>query len=396
VQSEATARATADGYLAGKYALTVIAGNVVTGLTITSASAPDGGTVSEIKFQADKFQIYNGTSGVAPFSLVGSDLTLNANVTVNGTLDVGTAIERTVIDGTTFRRGAPTGNRTEVYADSTDGYTTLRSYNSANELVALIGTELAGGHGQLRLHTAAGVETLTLNGDTGRVQFAEVARGGNASASAPTYSFAARTDDGLYSSGAAELSFALGGRQSYRFGRSTEDYVLEIGMGRSGAGAVRIDLIGDTTFTDYGLRIERGGAGANADTNLLHRGTGSFNLTCQELGAWLVMSAEQIHFNGDLYLLGTGGRLVYNDGLQILGGRGAAVSDAATDAPTTADESHSLSGSDTVDLFGLESALNALAAAINAMGGNVNGNGTSFNTLLTRLRPTAGHGLIAA
>jgi hypothetical protein len=61
VTTEASARATADGYLAGKYTLTVAAGDVVTGMNITSASG-SGTNVSEVAFQADKFQIYSGTN----------------------------------------------------------------------------------------------------------------------------------------------------------------------------------------------------------------------------------------------------------------------------------------------------------------------------------------------
>lgn len=61
VQTETTARATADGYLEGKYTLTVVAGDVVTGMNITSASGP-GVNISEVTFQADKFQIYSGTT----------------------------------------------------------------------------------------------------------------------------------------------------------------------------------------------------------------------------------------------------------------------------------------------------------------------------------------------
>ena len=71
VGAEATARAQADGYLSGKYVLAVTAGNVVTGMQITSSSADNGGTVSEIAFQADRFKIYNGISKDAPFEVDG-------------------------------------------------------------------------------------------------------------------------------------------------------------------------------------------------------------------------------------------------------------------------------------------------------------------------------------
>jgi hypothetical protein len=38
---------------------------------------------------------------------------------------------------------------------------------------------------------------------------------------------------------------------------------IELGQGRSGDGHAYIDLVGDTTYTDYGLRILRGDSGAN-------------------------------------------------------------------------------------------------------------------------------------
>lgn len=49
------------GNLSGKYTLTVTAGDVVTGMNITSSTGP-GVNISEVAFQADKFQIYSGTN----------------------------------------------------------------------------------------------------------------------------------------------------------------------------------------------------------------------------------------------------------------------------------------------------------------------------------------------
>ncbi|MFM8335960.1 MAG: tail fiber domain-containing protein, partial [Opitutaceae bacterium] len=69
VSAEATARATADGNLSGKYSLKVAAGNIVTGMNITSATGA-GADVSDITFQASSFKIHNGTSAVAPFQVV--------------------------------------------------------------------------------------------------------------------------------------------------------------------------------------------------------------------------------------------------------------------------------------------------------------------------------------
>lgn len=66
VADERSARVTADGFLEGKYTLTVVAGNVVTGMNITSASGP-GTNVSQVTFQADRFLIYSGSTNKTMF-----------------------------------------------------------------------------------------------------------------------------------------------------------------------------------------------------------------------------------------------------------------------------------------------------------------------------------------
>lgn len=63
---------------------------------------------------------------------------------------------------------------------------------------------------------------------------------------------------------------------------STETTKLEIGYGRTGDGYAHIDLVGDTTYTDYGLRIVRGNGGANATSVINHRGTGDFTIKTSE------------------------------------------------------------------------------------------------------------------
>jgi hypothetical protein len=57
-----------------------------------------------------------------------------------------------------------------------------------------------------------------------------------------------------------------------------------------------IDLKGDTTYTDYGLRLMRGNAGANANDSLIHRGTGSLSITVTDAGylSLLTTNAERV------------------------------------------------------------------------------------------------------
>jgi len=72
-------------------------------------------------------------------------------------------------------------------------------------------------------------------------------------------------------------------------GTSTEDRFIEIGTGRSGNGYAFFDLVGDATYTDYGLRIIRNNSGANTTSVIQHRGTGTLGLLTQE--------AAPIHFS---------------------------------------------------------------------------------------------------
>ena len=60
------------------------------------------------------------------------------------------------------------------------------------------------------------------------------------------------------------------------------DAHLQIGKGATGNRNSYIDIVADTTYTDYGLRIIRNNTGANATSELKHRGTGALNFTTQE------------------------------------------------------------------------------------------------------------------
>jgi hypothetical protein len=67
---------------------------------------------------------------------------------------------------------------------------------------------------------------------------------------------------------------------------TTETRQLQIGQGRTGDGVSVIDFITDATYTDFGLRISRG-AGANADSFINARGTGTLNIRTAEAGPLL-------------------------------------------------------------------------------------------------------------
>jgi len=58
---------------------------------------------------------------------------------------------------------------------------------------------------------------------------------------------------------------------------------LNMGADRTGDGNALIDLIGDTVYTDYGLRMLRT-AGENSTSQIAHRGTGDFLLEALDAG----------------------------------------------------------------------------------------------------------------
>ena len=86
---------------------------------------------------------------------------------------------------------------------------------------------------------------------------------------------------------------------------STGDAELQIGAGASGNRNAYIDLVGDTTYTDYGFRVLRENGGANTTSRLLHRGTGDFRVIAQEAAPiqFWTSNTERMRIDSDGRLL---------------------------------------------------------------------------------------------
>lgn len=67
-------------------------------------------------------------------------------------------------------------------------------------------------------------------------------------------------------------------------GTATSSIGIDIANARTGDGTSFVDLIGDATYNDYGLRVSRSGT-ANGNSNLLHRGTGALSITASDAGS---------------------------------------------------------------------------------------------------------------
>jgi hypothetical protein len=89
---------------------------------------------------------------------------------------------------------------------------------------------------------------------------------------------------------------------------SAGSYKMEIGTGRTGNGSAFIDLVGDATYTDFGLRLVRNNGGANTSSSLAHRGTGELNIYNYEQAPiiFVINSVEVGRW-------GTGGELLLNN-----------------------------------------------------------------------------------
>ena len=80
-------------------------------------------------------------------------------------------------------------------------------------------------------------------------------------------------------------------------GHITHSARVELGQGRTADGYAYIDFVGDTTYTDYGLRLLRGNTGLNTWSDLVHRGTGELRIRSVEaapISLW-TSNARRIH-----------------------------------------------------------------------------------------------------
>lgn len=161
VTAESAARVTADGYLSAKYTLLVAAGDLVTGINITSAVGP-GTNISSITFQTDRLRVQ--TASGSPVVLLdlratgfvfGTDLAsdnyvagtsgwqltragmFEANAgTFRGELDVGTGISHIHIDGTSISLGA---GYIQMFGYTSASYISIGSGATGLNLSSLLG-----------------------------------------------------------------------------------------------------------------------------------------------------------------------------------------------------------------------------------------------------------------
>ena len=95
----------------------------------------------------------------------------------------------------------------------------------------------------------------------------------------------------------AESKLRFDGQGKIEVHAGTGDSHIELGMGANNQYAY-LDLIGDTTYPDFGSRILRGNIGATSPTVISHRGTGDLQLYAQD-GGGCSLTANDFRIRND-------------------------------------------------------------------------------------------------
>lgn len=341
VADEREARVTADGFLSGKYTLTVIAGNVVTGMNITSSTGA-GTDVSSVIFRATDFQIYNGVVGKTMFSVSGADVNLAGVLTVStsGKIFTGTG---TYANANTYFY-VDSSNRFSLGANLTWDGATLTITGSISATTGTIGgwtvaaTTLTGGNatldstGQLILGTSNDVVYVSASDATYRLWI------GNATAGSATFRVTKggvmTATAGVFSGAITSTSGTIGGwtlsSTTLTGGNATLDSAGQLILGTSNdivylsaTNATYRLWVGNVTagsaafsVTKTGLLSATGATISGAITATSGSFTGTITSTSGTIGGWTIGATTLTGGNATLdsagqLILGTSNDVVY-------------------------------------------------------------------------------------
>ncbi len=244
---------------------------------------------ADVASSQDQTYLWGGTSGGT------------GNAQTIGT----TPVTAAYVSGQTYRFKA--GNANTAAATLAVNGLTAKAIQVAT--AALVGGEIASGSVVEVVYDGTQFQLISVSGAV-----AQITTGlfGNGTVSLPSIAFASDTDTGIYRIGANNIGVTANGAKvldvsttglavtgtlnssgdittssNVTVGNNitTGDAEINIGQGRSGNGNSLIDLIGDTTYSGFGLRIIRNATGANAQTDIQHRGTGEIAITAIDAGS---------------------------------------------------------------------------------------------------------------
>jgi len=236
-------------------------------------------------------------------------------VGADGNVGLGTTTPGTSLD-VRFPAASATAGNIRI-APSTAGQARYHLYNGGATAEWLLGQKTSTDHAFKLSKSVAGTEVDYITVDTiGRVGISTIT---------PGY----------------QLDVQGGSARILNQGGSS---TIELGQGTTTSQYAFVDLVGDTTYTDYGLRVMRGNSGANTSSFVTHRGTGDLLLQTEDAAAislrttnterFRIGSAGQLGIGGANY--GTTGQVLVSQGASALPAWGtpAALSTASGSAPS--------------------------------------------------------------
>jgi len=150
---------------------------------------------------------------------------------------------------------------------------------------------------------------------------------------------------------------------------------LKVGQNQNANNYAYIDLIGDDTYTGYGLRLIRNNSGASADSQLVHRGTGTLNIKTQEAGAIEFKTSDVTR----MYIKANDHAVGFNTSV-ISGNANIKISDASSTAQIEINRSNTVSGGALGALNFTNHLGNSMASVIGQAMGSVAEGGLIFRT----------------
>ena len=262
-----------------------------------------------------QYQLSNGTS-LASFGHAGASFTTAGVFRQDGSyisaagaggLTLNTSVSQPIYFGTasTERMRIDSTGRLLVTGGTTTGMTKQLNVYTAAEATVLLSADSTGELGMaFRDQTAGtnwgGIQAFNNSGSNRYIVFNNSGEKMRLDASGNLLLGTTSASERLTVSGNTALPAA-----------TTEQRYIKVGNGRTGNGFSYIDLIGDATYTTYGLRIIRNNAGANSISDISHRGTGDFYINTVDAAPILLRTSGttrlRIDANGNVLNISAGG-----------------------------------------------------------------------------------------